>query len=57
MEPCPQCGQASTEDPENGLVWCFACRWFYQTTPLRCSGLSRTVRFTNTRAPYSLRRH
>ncbi|WP_327416494.1 hypothetical protein [Streptomyces sp. NBC_01233] len=57
MEPCPHCGNDSTTDPENGLVWCFSCRWFYRASPEVCAGTGRLERFTNTRAPYSVRKH
>ncbi|MEV3855973.1 hypothetical protein AB0J38_16815 [Streptomyces sp. NPDC050095] len=59
MEPCPHCGNPSTTDPENGLLWCFACQWFHRADPGPdpCAGGSRLERFTNTRAPYSVREH
>lgn len=57
MEPCPHCGNDSTTDPENGLVWCFSCRWFYTASPEVCARSVRLERFTNTRAPYSVREH
>ncbi|GGP68867.1 hypothetical protein ACFH04_25905 [Streptomyces noboritoensis] len=57
MEPCPRCGSESTPDPENGLLWCFRCLWFFRTDPDQCRGGSRLERFTNTRAPYPVRKH
>jgi hypothetical protein len=58
VEPCPRCEElSSATDPENGRWWCFRCSVFFRTVPESCAGDSRLYRFTNTRAPYSVRKH